>query len=206
MSVRTTIILADDHEVVRVGMRDALTGIEPSFDIHEAANLSEAVDFAVERSAVDLALLDLNMPGMNGTSGIAMMRDASPATPVAIISGSTRDEDIEASLAAGAIGFVPKTMRLLSMANAVRLMLSGEKYVPMDFFERRNKAETEAGLTARELDALRAVARGLSNKQIARELGIAEVTVKLHVANLFRKIGVANRTQAAIRARELGLS
>lgn len=206
MSNETVVLLADDHEVVRSGLREALQRIEPGFEFCEAASLDEALRVVTHRGRVDIALLDLNMPGMGGVEGISKVRQASPDTPVAIISGTIRDQDIEAALAAGAIGFIPKTMRLVAMANAVRLMLAGEKYVPTDFFSRRDQGEKTSGLTARELEVLRAVATGLSNKGIARELGIEEVTVKLHVANMFRKIGVSNRTQAAIRARELGLA
>lgn len=206
MTDSTTIILADDHELVRVGLRDTLQRLEPDFHFLEAASLDEAMDLARRESTIALSILDLYMPGMDGADGIRRMKEVLPDAPVAVISGSVRDADIETCIAAGASGFIPKTMKILAMANAIRLILSGEVYLPYrSTGTGSGDTSAAAGLTPREREILGAIARGKSNKEIARDLGVEEVTVKLHATNLFRKLGVSNRTHAAMKGHELGL-
>lgn len=206
MPESTKIILADDHELVRVGLRDTLVRLEPDYEMLEAASLDEALEQAGREAPIALSILDLYMPGMNGIEGIRTMKQALPDAPVAVISGSVRESDVEATIAAGASGFIPKTMKILAMANAIRLIMAGETYLPYRFVEgTAGRSDDRIGLTAREREILGAIAQGKSNKEIARELGVEEVTVKLHATNVFRKLEVSNRTHAAMKGRELGL-
>lgn len=205
------IILADDHEIVRRGIRDYLQLLEDSVTVHEASSLDDVLHLLDNLGGAELVILDLNMPGMNRFAGIDIVRRRVPGVPVAILSGSVERNDVLRALEAGAIGFLPKLLGGEAMISALRLMLSGERYLPSLILD----ADGSVGdtrppqamhLTEREGQVLRHISIGLSNKEIARELGIQEVTVKLHVKALFRKLQVTNRTQAARRAIELGLS
>jgi two-component system nitrate/nitrite response regulator NarL len=153
-------------------------------------------------------MLDYMMPGMNGLEGLAAMRAAVPGTPVALLSGAAPRSVAEQALAEGAAGFLPKTMSTKSLVAAARFMAAGEVYAPVLRTADR-KANTEAAtigpLTPRELDVLRRLCRGMANKEIARDLDLQEVTVKLHVKTLYRKIDARNRTHAAMIAKEAGL-
>lgn len=204
------IILADDHEVVRRGIRDYLQLLEPGVTVHEAGNLDEVTALLDSMGGAELVILDLNMPGMNRFAGIDIVRRRVPGVPVAILSGSVERNDVLRALEAGAIGFLPKLLGGEAMISALRLMLSGERYLPSFILEADGtmgdmRPPQAMHLTEREGQVLRHISMGLSNKEIARELGIQEVTVKLHVKALFRKLQVTNRTQAARRAIELGL-
>ncbi|HEY4134336.1 MAG TPA: response regulator transcription factor [Alphaproteobacteria bacterium] len=204
------IILADDHEVVRRGIGDYLQMLEPGVVVHEAGSLDEVTALVDRIGGAELVILDLNMPGMNRFAGIDIVRRRLPGVPVAILSGSIERNDVLRALEAGAIGFLPKLLGGEAMISALRLMLSGERYLPSFILDSEGSAgdlrpAPAMHLTEREGQVLRHISVGLSNKEIARELGIQEVTVKLHVKALFRKLQVTNRTQAARRAIELGL-
>lgn len=207
MSVRKSILLADDHEVVRAGLCDALKRLEPEFDILEAEDLPGTLDIlnAPEGEHVAVCVLDLIMPGMNGIDGVRKVIERHPEIPIAVMSGSVRESDIDAAIDAGASGFIPKTMKIAAMASALRLIMAGERYLPFDHARTGSNPDNGHNLTPREMDTLKAIAEGLSNKEIARHLQIEEVTVKLHAGNIFKKLNTSNRTQAAMRARELGI-
>jgi DNA-binding NarL/FixJ family response regulator len=156
----------------------------------------------------DLILLDYMMPGMNRLGGLSAMKAAAPGVPVAIISGAAPRVVAEQAVSAGAAGFLPKTISTRSLVAAVRFMAAGEIYAPLALKAEKDTPPPDlanANLTARELDVLNRLCQGMANKEIARELGLQEVTVKLHVKTLYRKIGAKNRTHAAILAREAGL-
>lgn len=201
------IILADDHEVVRRGIKDYLELLEPGVVVHEAATLDDVLQTLDRTGGANLVILDLNMPGMNRFEGIGTVRRRVPATPVAILSGSVERSDVMRALDAGAAGFLPKLLGGEAMISALRLILSGERYLPsliLGSALEEVEARPALRLTERETQVLRLISQGMANKEIARELGIQEVTVKLHVKALFRKLQVTNRTQAARRAIELG--
>ena len=158
-------------------------------------------------------LLDLRMPGMNGLAGFRAMQKELPNTPIVIFSGDTNPDLIKASLQAGASGFIPKTMRAPAMINALRLVLSGERYVPdlamLTGDGKPGGANLDTGgafsqLTPREREVLGLLVKGNSNKQIARQLKIEEITVALHLRSIYRKLNVASRTQAVRLALQLG--
>jgi DNA-binding NarL/FixJ family response regulator len=202
-----TIVVADDHPLIREALRHALAKIVPAPRVLEAASLPEALAFLESEPAVDLAILDLNMPGMNGFAGLAELRSSEPALPVAIVSATADPEVIRRALELGAAGFIPKTLPLGAVAEAIRSILAGEIWVP-DELEAPPNAEIAARLgelTPQQLRVLAMLSQGLPNKQIAFALSVGEPTVKAHVTAILRKLGVSSRTQAVIAARLIDL-
>ncbi len=198
------ILFADDHVLVRDAIV-ALLDQEDDFDITTVDDLQTALAESV--AGFDLVLLDYNMPGMNGLTGFDKMKGATPA-PVAILSGSASRDVAQQALDNGAAGFLPKTMSGPSLINAIRFMAAGEVFAPISFLNGSGgdaQSRVSKSLTAREKQVLSGLVRGLSNKEIAREVSLQEVTVKLHVKTTCRKLGARNRTQAAIAAKEAGL-
>jgi DNA-binding NarL/FixJ family response regulator len=205
------ILIADDHDLLRDTLKLYLenqTGLEPmtAKDLPEALSLMEQA----EAEPFDLVLLDYGMPGMNGLEGLKAALEVEGQSKVALMSGIAPREIAEAALALGAAGFLPKTLAAKTLANAVRFMAMGEQYAPIDFMTAPPpEAETlnpmAEGLSPRELQVLEGLCEGKSNKEIARDLGVMEPTVKLHVKTLYRKIGAVNRTQAAVLAKDAGL-
>jgi DNA-binding NarL/FixJ family response regulator len=141
---------------------------------------------------------------MNGLEGLARMRAANGENPVAIVSGTTTRALAEEAIAAGAAGFVPKTLAPKSMITAARFMVAGEIYAPFDFMQQKSDKTPEL-LTGRELEVLQGICRGQSNKEIALDHDLHEATVKLHAKTLCRKLGARNRTHAAMIARDRNL-
>ncbi|MBB94371.1 MAG: DNA-binding response regulator [Rhodobacteraceae bacterium] len=201
------ILIADDHDLVR----DALVAfVEAAGDIQTetAPDFDTACSLVKSEGPFDLVLLDLNMPGMNGLDGLERALHLDGAPRVALISGQASREVAERALECGAAGFVPKTLPAKSLVNAIKFMAMGEQYAPVDFMT-ADAAPADhpmaASLTEREMQVLKGLTEGKSNKEIARDLDLSEPTVKLHVKTLYRKVGAANRTQAALLAREAGL-
>lgn len=172
---------------------------------------------------VDLVLLDLNMPGMNRMEGLARMRAIAGDTPVVILTGSVEAGDVHAAAEAGAAGYIPKTLNATAMVNALRLVLSGERYFPSFAFNAPRTSTPQpsirpattgtpnatpaiktnvngdnplAKLDERENQIVGMMVDGATNKMIARELGLQEVTIKVHTRKIYRKLGAANRSQA----------
>lgn len=202
------ILLADDQELVRDAIASFLRH-EDGFTVVVAADFAAAVEAVRKADGFDLVLLDYMMPGMNGLAGLAVMKRLQGTKPVAILSGTAPRSVAEQALAEGAAGFLPKTMSTRSLIAAVRFMAAGEVYAPIAMMTERDVQPTSVGgaqLTTRELDVLKRLCRGMANKEIARELDLQEVTVKLHIKTLYRKIGAKNRTHAAMIAKEAGLA
>ena len=198
------LLLADDHDLVRetIGAYLQANGFA---EISLASGLAEARELLVV-GTYDLLLLDYWMPGMNGLEAMGQLRAEHPKLPVAILSGTASKDLAEAALRAGAVGFLPKTLSGQSMVAAIRLMLAGETFLPADLLvSDAPQGEGMLSLTRRETDVLRGLCAGKSNKEIARDLDLQEVTVKLHVKTLSRKLGARNRTHAAMIARDEGL-
>lgn len=211
------ILLADDHAMVRDGLVPFLERLQPNTTVIEAGTFPDALNAARNATDLGLAILDLYMPGMDGLAGLGALRAEFPALPIVILSGSTKPEDALQAIEHGACGFVPKTMRGETILGVLRLVLSGEKYIPPFLFDYRDTAaqpaapgtapgSTLASLTPRERDILEMIVDGAPNKVIARELNLQEVTVKAHLRNMFRKLDVANRTEAARTALVAGMS
>ncbi|MFW2588008.1 response regulator [Sagittula sp. SSi028] len=198
------ILVADDHDLVRETIAAFLDGGDVD-EVQTVATLDEALRVTSLSGSFDLVLLDYNMPGMNGLEGLARMREANEGRPVAILSGSASRDVADAALKSGAQGFIPKTLSARSLLTAARFMAAGEIYAPVDFMQKAGTGEGGA-LTRRELEVLRGICEGKSNKEIARDLELQEVTVKLHVKTLSRKLEARNRTHAAMIARDRGLA
>lgn len=201
------ILLADDHELVRETIA-AFLEKEDGFVVVQSNDLPEVEKALMTHDPFDLVLLDYEMPGMNGLSGLQKIMDAVRPRPVALISGSASKAVAEEALEMGAAGFLPKTVAAKSLVNAIRFMAMGEKYAPIDFMtQEEEEAEhpLKELLTPRELQVLSCLTRGLANKEIAREIDLQEVTIKLHVKTLCRKLDAKNRTHAAMIAKEAGL-
>jgi DNA-binding NarL/FixJ family response regulator len=201
------ILIADDQELVRETLA-AFLRQDTGFTICIAEDLYSALAAVKADGPFDLVMLDYMMPGMNGLEGLSAMRAAVPGTPVAILSGTAPQLVAEQALAKGAAGFLPKTMSTKSLVAAARFMAAGEIYAPvLRTADRKANADAAAigPLTPRELDVLRRLCRGMANKEIARDLDLQEVTVKLYVKTLYRKIDARNRTHAAMIAKDAGL-
>lgn len=214
-----TVVLADDHRMVREALVPFVRRIGDKVTVIEAGTLDEVVEVAIKPEAVvDLIILDLYMPGMNGPGGLRRLREIRPDTPVAVLSGSVNAQDIEGVLDAGAAGYLPKTMIGAAFVNALSLVLNGERFVPSEFYiglrdRGPNMTAQEAdaggdrapvGLTSRQWAVLRELVAGRSNKEIAKILGIEEITVKVHLQAVFKRLQVSNRTQAATYAMQRG--
>lgn len=204
------ILIADDHPLVRDALRRIVQRADAEAEIREANDLPTAHALC-EAQLPQLALLDLNMPGMNGLEGLRRMQQSFPGLAVIIASGQEDPPTMRAVLAAGASGFFPKSGAPELLLQAIRLVQAGGVYVPSaalaDFNEAAlpTAAPDISGLTPRQMSVLRRLLHGSPNKVIARELGLTEGTVKIHIAAILRALRVRNRTEAVVRARELGV-
>jgi len=207
------VLLADDHALLREGFSLLLRQLDPDVQVIETGCFEAALACAISRPEIDIALLDLNMPGMNGAEGIARFREQAGALPVVVISASEDVADIKHLLDAGAAGYIPKSSPSQVMLAALRLVLSGGVYVPvkvlqdLDLLDEPAHKSKRAGsqMTDRQLQVLRLIVQGKPNKLIARELQLSEGTVKIHLASIYRALDASNRTEAAMAARDLGL-
>lgn len=200
------ILLADDHDLFRDAV-EIFLGTEDGFNVSSVGTFAQAKSLMESEPPFDLVILDYNMPGMNRLDGLAAALAIGKGQRVALMSGVASKAVAEQALALGAAGFIPKTLSAKSLVSAVKFMAMGETYVPVAFLvgASTGRSVTLANtLTLRERDVLVALTKGHSNKEIARDLGLQEPTVKLHLKTLFRKIGATNRTQAALIAQDAG--
>ncbi|MCO8145910.1 response regulator transcription factor [Rhodovulum tesquicola] len=202
------VLIADDHDLVRETLALYLDNAG-GFDLTLAADLDRACKDIERHAGFDLVLLDYAMPGMNGLEGLKRALDVNSGKAVALMSGIATRQTAHKAMDAGAIGFLPKTMAANSLVNAIRFMCSGEKYVPVDFLSGGPKGDEPhplaRSLTRREMQVLEGLCRGLANKEIARKLDLREVTIKLHVKSVCKKLDANNRTHAAMIAKAAGL-
>lgn len=209
------VLLADDHVLFREGIRFVLADLAP-----EALEVTEVGTFAQVEAAIrrgpdfDLVLLDLHMPGADGIAGVQAVRRAAPAAPVVVLTASENPRHVRQAIEAGVRGYIAKASSSESMIEGIRKVLAGETYLsPHIEFAMRAAEEARSPaadtllsqLTPRQVDVLSMLRKGKSNKEIGRELNLAEITVKMHVTAILRAFGVQNRTQAAILADQLGL-
>ncbi len=200
------ILLADDHDLVRDGIRALLETRLPAIEVVTAADLGAALTAAAAPPGFDLVLLDLRMPGMDGTVGVERMRAVLPQVPVAILSGYPCPPELATALARLHINFLPKTLSGEALLTVLTEVLGRDEAPSLAAPGSADTAPDEARpLTRRERQVLAHLSLGLSNKEIARRLNIEEVTVRLHLRGVFRKLGVRNRTQAVRHAIDYGL-
>jgi NarL family two-component system response regulator LiaR len=205
------VVVADDHPVVRQGLRTFLSTQEGIAVVGEAGDGDEAL--ATVRALVpDVVLLDLVMPGLDGAAAISRLMAECPDTKVLVLTSFPDDDKLLAAVQAGAAGYLLKDVAPAELASAVRAVARGEAALSSRPAARLLREYAESGshaspatLTRREREVLALVGRGLANKQIARELSIAEKTVKTHVSHVLSKLGLADRTQAALYAVRVGL-
>ncbi len=209
------VLVADDHALLRTGLVDALSRLDPEPTAYEAADAEEVMRLVSARPDLDLILLDLFMPGANGFELLSRVCAAAAGVPVVVLSASDEPGHMRKALDCGAVGFIPKSTGREVMLSALGLVLAGGTYVPPELVLAPPTQEHGslplhgfgsgvATLTARQKDVLRLIGQGRSNKQIARDLDLSENTVKIHVAGVLRALEAANRTEAVMRARERG--
>ncbi|MFS2014552.1 LuxR C-terminal-related transcriptional regulator [Azospirillum sp. CT11-132] len=210
-ATETTIVIGDDHPLVQAALRDALGKAMPEVRVIECPDL-DSVMTAVGRQPddIDLVLLDLNMPGTNGFAGLFLMLAHHPTVPVAILSALQDSDTIRRALAYGASGYIPKSLSMPAMADAIRAILSGETWAPplsaaSSEADEADAARRFASLSPQQLRILTMIVDGKLNKQIAGELNVSEQTVKVHVSSILRKLNVVSRTQAAVVAGRLAV-
>ncbi len=206
------ILLADDHPLFREGVKPVLLKLDGETEVIEAKDYPSAFAAAHGNRDLDLALLDLYMPGMRGEDGVSRFRAAFPEVPVVVLSASEQPEDIQRLMAVGALGYITKSSPSEVILGALRLVLSGGVYLPPSLLRPsepgdpdRERPSRSPALTLRQIEVLRELVRGKSNRQIAESLSVTEGTVKIHMAGIFRILKVANRTEAVLIAQKMGL-
>src|SRR6266436_5564024 len=200
------VLIADDHPLILAGIKRALEEAD-GFDVVAEASTGSQVLPLVSQTDPDLALLDLRMPEMDGLTCLDRIRKQHPKVKVVILSVSTDPEVVQTVLNHGAAAYVVKSVNPIDLSSALRQALEGTVFSAIGLPEKtaQEDAVKAAGLTERETTILRALARGLSNEAIGKELWVAEQTVKFHLTNIYRKLGVSNRTEATRYAYEHGL-
>ena len=197
------ILLVDDHMVIRMGLMTATSDTPDMEVVADVEGGAEAVEaYRIHRP--DVVVLDLRMHGMSGIETIRALREEFPDARILIFSNYAKGEEVYQAIKAGAAGFVVKEMALDRLLEAIRRVYRGEQYIPPEVAARIGERML-AQLSPRELDVLQHVAKGFSNKEIAAHLGVVEGTVKIHVANIFSKLGVSDRTQALVAAVKRGI-
>lgn len=209
---RISVLIADDHPVVRQGLRTFLELQDDMEIVGEAGDGEEAVA-KVQQLLPDVVLMDLVMPRLGGIEAIRQVRAVSPSSKVIVLTSFDDDEMVFPSVKAGAAGYLLKDARPQELAEAIRTVHRGEALLHptiaaklMQEFAHDKPRATGETLTKRELEVLRHIARGMANKEIARELTLSEKTVKTHVSNILAKLHLADRTQAALYAVREGLA
>lgn len=207
------LLVVDDHPVFRDGMAALLKQAADNTTVLQAPECATAFDIVESNPDIDAVFVDLMMPGMTGDMAVREFGKRRPELPVIVLSSSENPSDVRRALNAGALGYIPKSANPQTLLSALKLVLSGNIYVPPLLAQASAPAyETHSHsgaalpieqLTERQLDVLKQLCTGLSNKDISARLGIAEKTVKVHVAAIFKTLNVVNRTQAANAMRDM---
>ncbi|MBV8896596.1 MAG: response regulator transcription factor [Acidobacteriaceae bacterium] len=204
MSEPIRLLVADDHTVVRQGLVALLNTVSGFKVVAEAADGAEAVE-CFDKHQPDVTLMDLRMPNLGGVEAVNAIRHKHPAARIVVLTTFDGDEEIYRALQAGAKGYLLKGMSGDELIEAVRAVHAGKTRIPAPVAERLAGRMGGPGLTSRELDVLKAIVAGRSNKEIAQDLVISEATVKTHINNILSKLGVADRTQATTTALQRGI-
>ncbi len=217
------VLIADDHDLVREGIAHVLQRIDAEVELLHARDYSEVLELIPDNTDVDFVLIDLSMPGLDPFEGLAQVRECAPNVPLIVLSASEKEDDIRRALDCGIRGYIPKSASNQVMLAAIELVLSGGVYVPpaligvvaggasSEFLKSQNiqRSTNPAGvkdtLTRRQKEVLELLSTGKTNKEIGRDLGLSEGTVRTHVTAIFRALNVSNRTEAGHVAMQLGL-
>ncbi len=216
------ILLVDDHDLIIDALRKLLLQVDPNVDVRAARDAQGAMNLILDNGDADLMLLDLALPGATGTSLLEAVLAMAPELKILVLSGLQDQRSILQVLQLGAAGFVPKSMAMITLIEAVQFVLSGGIYFPSDLIEEAQRLarlidpafpdrdpdikDSRVLLTERQEQVLKALARGVPIKGICSELGLAEGTVKTHVSAIYRAFSAANRTQALFAARRNGFN
>jgi DNA-binding NarL/FixJ family response regulator len=203
LTKKIRILLVDDHAVIRMGLATAASDAGDMEIVADVENGQDALA-AFRQHQPDVVVLDLRMPGISGVETIRALRDEFKSVRILIFSNFAKGDEIFRALKAGAAGFVLKGMPLERLLEAIRAVHQGDQYIPNEIAMRVGE-RLLAQLSPREIDILHLLARGLSNKEIAAELGVVEGTVKIHITSIFSKLSVSDRTQALIEAVKRGI-
>lgn len=198
------VLIADDHPVVRAGLTSML-GTQTELEIVGSAASGEEVLAKLGQAKPDVLLLDLRMHGLSGVETLVAMKRAADETRVIILTSFETDEDIYRAVQAGAQGYLLKDTSLKEMVTAIRTVHAGKRYIPQDIAARLADRMMRTDLTPREIEILKLLSKGPTNKQIGQALGISENTVKNHVNSIIEKLEVSDRTEAATTAIQRGL-
>jgi DNA-binding NarL/FixJ family response regulator len=199
------VLIADDHRLIAEGIKRSLEE-SGDFDVVAEATTGSQILPLIRRTNPDVVLLDLRMPGVDGLTALEQIKRDHPDVKVVILSASTDQQVIQAALAKGANAYVIKSVNPVDLASTIRQVMEGSVFhaVGLPAMGQTSPA-TELGLTAREVSILQALARGLSNQAIGKELFVAEQTVKFHLTNIYRKLEATNRTEAVRLAYQRGI-
>jgi DNA-binding NarL/FixJ family response regulator len=209
------LLVVDDHPLFRDGLAALLRQANPNTQVFQACDSEAGVALAQKTNDLDAVFVDLMMPGTTGEAAVKEFARRRPELPVIVLSSSENPSDVKRVLNAGALGYIPKSASPQTVLSALQLVLTGNIYVPPFLAHAQEQAANDASdaaaptaltqLTERQLEVLKQLRDGVSNKEISARLGIAEKTVKAHVAAIFKTLNVVNRTQAANAAREMAL-
>lgn len=203
------VLLVEDHVMVRQALKFLLEDLDNSVVVNMVGNVDEALEFSSRAENLDLIVLDYKLPGTLELAGFEALAAAVPDVPIVFLSGFMSRAEVLRALGAGAAGVIPKDLSVEAMMNALKLVLSGERYLPSIILPNSDEDDAASqepgegplsGLTLRQREVMELLTQGLPNKKIAESLGVEEVTVKLHLSKIFKKLGVGNRTQAVMIA------
>ncbi len=195
------ILLIDDHSLFREGLKYALLKLSDDVKIFEAGNCTDAFVYA-RKNDFDIILLDIKLPDMSGIKALKKFRSITPVTPIVILTASEESYIIKQALDNGAVGYIHKSLTTNVMIKALKLVLGGGRYIPKHILKKLppDKIYNISDLTKRQMQILKLLKQGQSNKEIAEQLKIADNTVRVHISGIFQVLGVSNRTEAALVA------
>ena len=207
------ILVVDDHSVFRAGLIQLLSALDSETEILEANRFDEAEEIAVSTRDLDLITVDLVMPGCDPFTGLGRLRARAPEVPVVVLSVIEQRRDVIRAIELGAMGYIPKAASSEEIVHGLKQVLEGNIYVPRALLNQPDGAEAPISpstvadnrrlvetLTQRQKEVFELLAKGKSNPEIARDLGVSAHTVRIHISAILRALGVSNRTQAAVLA------
>ena len=201
------ILIIDDHSLYRDGLRFNLALMMPEAQIFDAENMTQAVEKLKQNNDINLVLANWDMPDIRWKDGIKTIKENSKNSQIGVIASSSEHSDIKKILNMGLCCFLPKNIDAKVLNSALGLVLNGGTYFPPTLLKQQSNdvSSNNKHLTNRQLEVLKYLAQGLSNKQIAYQMNVSEATVKLHINALLRAVGATNRTQAVIKAQQMGI-